>query len=50
MKLLILGATGAIGKITARTALERGHDITLYVRDDGRIPKDLRDDNRVRVS
>lgn len=49
MRLLILGATGPAGAWTARTALEHGHDVTLYVRDADRVPEDLKRSDKVRV-
>ena len=37
MKLFILGATGAIGQQLVRTALEREHNVTAYVRSPRKI-------------
>ena len=33
MKLLIVGATGALGRVTVDTAVRRGHDVSALVRD-----------------
>ena len=33
MKVLVLGATGAIGKVIVERALDRSHEITAFVRD-----------------
>lgn len=38
VKLLILGATGNLGSALTRQALERGHHVTVLVRDPGRLP------------
>lgn len=32
MKLLVIGATGSIGSAACRAAIERGHDVTAFVR------------------
>ncbi|PGH12095.1 hypothetical protein AJ79_04494 [Helicocarpus griseus UAMH5409] len=45
MKLLILGATGLVGGWTARKALEHGHQLTLYVRDENRVPDGIKEKN-----
>lgn len=37
MNLLILGATGATGKVIVHLALERGHQITAFVRDSRKV-------------
>lgn len=37
MKLLVLGSTGATGQLVTASALARGHDLTLLVRDPTRI-------------
>jgi putative NADH-flavin reductase len=38
MRLFILGATGAIGQELLRIGLERGHELTAYVRSPHKIP------------
>lgn len=40
-KMLILGGTGFIGPHTVRTAVERGHEVSIFTR--GRTPADLPD-------
>ncbi|KAI1985240.1 hypothetical protein LOZ51_006482 [Ophidiomyces ophidiicola] len=42
MNILIVGGTGSVGAWTARKALERGHFVTLHVRDANRVPEDLK--------
>jgi putative NADH-flavin reductase len=37
MKLLILGATGGIGIEIVRQAMDRGHNVTAFVREPGRL-------------
>lgn len=37
MKLLIVGATGGTGRALVEQALERGHQVTAFVRDPGRL-------------
>jgi putative NADH-flavin reductase len=37
MRLLILGATGGIGRLLVRFALERGHDVTAFARSPQKI-------------
>ncbi|WEW57757.1 hypothetical protein PRK78_003224 [Emydomyces testavorans] len=49
MKLLIFGATGAVGAWIARKAIERGHDVTLHVRDENRVPEDIKSSERVKI-
>ncbi|MFC7876201.1 NAD(P)-dependent oxidoreductase [Isoptericola sp. NPDC057391] len=47
MKLALIGATGRTGAHALTTALDRGHDVTVLVRDPARLPDAARD--RVRV-
>ncbi|KAM5438921.1 hypothetical protein McanMca71_000566 [Microsporum canis] len=49
MKLLIFGATGAAGGLTVRKAIEHGHEITLHVRDRGRVPEDISTSDKVKA-
>lgn len=49
MRLLIFGATGPSGAWTARTVLEHGHDVTLYVRANERVPEDIKSAGKVKV-
>ena len=37
MKLLILGATGPLGRQLVTQALEKGHDLTILVRDRSKV-------------
>ena len=46
MKLLIIGATGRLGRELARRAAGRGHQTTALVRDTSRV---MRQDERLRV-
>ena len=43
LRLLILGATGSLGRHVLRQALGAGHDVTVLVRDASRVPADLRE-------
>lgn len=47
MKLALIGATGRTGAHALTTALDRGHDVTVLVRDPERLPAPARE--RVRV-
>ncbi|GAA1724812.1 SDR family oxidoreductase [Isoptericola hypogeus] len=47
MKLALIGATGRTGRHALATALDRGHDVAVLVRDPSRLPEATRD--RVRV-
>jgi uncharacterized protein YbjT (DUF2867 family) len=38
MKLTVLGATGGVGRLAVRQALDAGHDVTAVVRDPARLP------------
>jgi uncharacterized protein YbjT (DUF2867 family) len=42
MKLLVLGGTGATGKLFVSQALEAGHEVTAYVRDPAKVPQQQR--------
>jgi nucleoside-diphosphate-sugar epimerase/predicted dehydrogenase len=42
-EILVLGATGFIGRELARQLLDRGHPIRALVRNPGRLPPDLKD-------
>lgn len=47
MNLAVIGATGRTGIEVVRTALERGHQVSVLVRDPAKLPGDVHD--RVRV-
>lgn len=47
MKIALIGATGRTGTHTLTTALDRGHDVSVLVRDPARLDPAVRD--RVRV-
>ncbi|NMR20112.1 NAD(P)-dependent oxidoreductase [Cellulomonas fimi] len=47
MRIALIGATGRTGTYALHTALDRGHSVTVLVRDPGRLPADTRE--RVRV-
>ncbi|WP_265523617.1 NAD(P)-dependent oxidoreductase [Oerskovia flava] len=49
MKLALVAATGRTGRHTLTTALERGHDVTVLVRDPDRLPGTARDHVRAVV-
>jgi putative NADH-flavin reductase len=42
MKLLVLGATGATGKLFVSQALDAGHEVTAYVRDPAKATQQQR--------
>ncbi len=42
-EILVLGATGFIGRELARQLVNRGHSIRVLVRNPGRLPPDLKD-------
>ena len=39
MKILILGASGPLGRHLVGAALERGHEVTAFVRDPAKLPR-----------
>lgn len=43
MRLIILGATGSLGRHVLRAALDAGHDVSVLVRDATRLPDGARD-------
>jgi putative NADH-flavin reductase len=49
MKVAVFGATGDTGRPLVRQALDDGHDVTVLVRDAGRLDADVRDRLRVVV-
>jgi uncharacterized protein YbjT (DUF2867 family) len=48
--ILILGATGPTGIITLRTALERGHNVTVFARNPKEVPSELASHSHLKVS
>ena len=42
-RLVILGATGALGRHVVRQALAAGHDVTVFVRTPSKLPPDVRE-------
>jgi putative NADH-flavin reductase len=49
MRLTVFGATGRTGRPLVEQALERGFEVTAFVRDPAGLPSALREDDRVRV-
>ncbi len=45
MKLIVFGATGGVGRLLVKGALERGHQVTAFVRD----PQALMPEDRLRI-
>ena len=37
MKIVVFGATGTIGRQVVEQALQRGHDVTAFVRDPAKV-------------
>jgi NADPH:quinone reductase-like Zn-dependent oxidoreductase len=48
-KILVLGATGPTGISTIQIALQRGHSVVAYVRNPGKLPTEIHEDDRVTV-
>jgi divinyl chlorophyllide a 8-vinyl-reductase len=48
-RVLLLGATGTIGRATARALIERGHDVTCFVRRLAGVRGTLGPDDTVRL-
>ncbi|KAH8586622.1 NmrA family protein [Bisporella sp. PMI_857] len=48
-KVLILGATGPTGLLTARKALEHDHIVTIYARNPSKVPTDISDVANVKI-
>ena len=42
-RVIILGATGALGRHVLRQALAAGHDVTVFVRTPSKLPPEVRD-------
>ena len=40
-RLLILGATGSLGRHVLRQAVAAGHDVTVFVRTPSKLPPDI---------
>jgi len=40
-RLLILGATGSLGRHVLRLALAASHDVTVFVRTPSKLPRDV---------
>ena len=42
-RVIILGATGALGRHVLSQAVAAGHDVTVFVRTPSRLPSDVRE-------
>ena len=42
-RVIILGATGTLGRHVLRQAVAAGHDVTVFVRTPSKLPPDVRD-------
>jgi uncharacterized protein YbjT (DUF2867 family) len=42
-RVIILGATGTLGRHVLRQALAAGHDVTVFVRTSSKLPPDVRE-------
>jgi hypothetical protein len=49
MRILVLGGTGATGRLLIRDLLERGHYVRTIVRSVERLPEDLRDHKNLEI-
>ena len=49
MKLTIIAATGGVGRHLLRQALDAGHDVTVVVRNPGKLPPEVRDRSQAQV-
>lgn len=49
MKVLVVGATGATGKLLVEQLLERGHDVRVIVRSRERLPESIREHSGITV-
>ena len=49
MKILVLGATGATGRLLVAQLLNRGHDAIAIVRSPDRLPASVKDQTRISV-
>lgn len=47
--ILVVGGTGATGRLLVRSLLDRGQDVRLIVRSPERVPEDVRDDGRATI-
>lgn len=41
MKVIVFGATGAVGQLVLRGAIDRGHKVTAFARTPAKLPKDV---------
>ena len=42
MRVMVFGATGELGRECARQAIERGHEVSVYVRNAGKLEDGIR--------
>lgn len=49
MKVLVLGATGATGRLLTEELLERGHEVQVIVRSAARLPEKVKQSERLEV-
>jgi putative NADH-flavin reductase len=49
MRIAVIGATGRTGVPLVEQALERGHEVVAFVRDEAKLPAAVRTDDRVTV-
>ncbi|ORY02349.1 hypothetical protein BCR34DRAFT_545776 [Clohesyomyces aquaticus] len=48
--ILVIGATGAVGVQFCNEALSQGHNLTLLVRNASKLPNNIRNDPRVKIT
>ncbi len=49
MKILVVGATGATGRLLVEQLLNRGHHVRAVVRDAAKLPDELRGNKRLSI-
>jgi putative NADH-flavin reductase len=49
-RIFVLGSTGPTGLLFVQQALEKGHELTLYLRNEAKIPEDIKSNPKVKVN
>jgi putative NADH-flavin reductase len=48
-KILLFGGTGPTGLLVLKKALDHGHIVTLYLRNEGKVPQDIKGHANLKV-